>query len=97
MLILILTFKLLMLIKSPLHLDSKVDAGFLIFIHIILQLCLPKLVEGHDDQGNEDVDEEEGKHDEKDNVEDGLLGPVPGDRTFILVGRGHGVLQDSKD
>ena len=85
-----------MFTKGPLNLDSKVDAGFLIFIHIILQLCLPELVEGHDDQGNEDVDEEERKHDEKDDVEDGLLGPVPGDRTLILVGRGHGVLQDSK-
>jgi len=54
-----------------------------------LQFGFSELVEGDDDQGDEDVDEEEGEDDEEDDVEDGHFDPEPWLRTFLLVGRGH--------
>ena len=77
-------------------LDCKINTRLLVLVHVILQLRLPELVEGDDDQGHEDVDEEEGEDDEEDNVEDTLLRPVPGDGALVLVGRGHRVLEDSE-
>jgi hypothetical protein len=48
----------------------------LIFIDLrLLELGLPLLLEGDDDQGHEDVDKEEGKDDEVNNVENGHLYP----------------------
>ena len=76
------------------YLDGKADAGLLVLVNIILQLSLAELVEGDDDQGHEDVDEEEGEDNEEHNVEDGLLGAEPGDRTLVLICGCHGVLQD---
>ena len=44
---------------------------YLVFINFsILQLCLSLFLEGDDDQGHKDVDKEEWKDDEEDNVED---------------------------
>ncbi len=51
-------------------------------------------LEGDDNQGDEDVDEEEGEDDEVDDVEDGHLHPEEGDRTLVLVGGSHWLLQD---
>ena len=50
----------------------------LIFVDVVGELGLPQLVECDNDQGNEDVDEEEGKDDEVDDVVDGHLCPEPG-------------------
>ena len=77
------------------YLNSKVYAGLLIFVHVILQLRLAQLVEGDNDQGHKDVDKEEGKDDEEDDVEDGLLGAVPGHRALVLVRGSHRVLENS--
>ena len=78
------------------YLDGKADARLLVLVNIILQLSLAKFVEGDDDQGHEDVDEEEGEDDEEDNVEDTLLRPVPGDGALVLVCGGHRVLEYSE-
>ncbi len=45
-------------------------SSYLIFIDILSQFGLSELVEGNYDQGDEDVDEEEGEDDEVDDVED---------------------------
>ena len=68
------------------NLDCKVDARLLVLVHVVLELRLAKLVEGDDDQGDEDVDEEERKYDEEDDVEDGVLSSVPWDWSLVLVG-----------
>ena len=54
-------------------LNGKINTRLLIFVHIILQLSLAQLIEGDDDQGNEDVDKEEWEDNKEDNVEDGLV------------------------
>jgi len=61
-----------------------------------LQLGLAELVEGDNDEGHEDVDEEEGEDDEEDDVEDGHLDPEPRLGPLFLVGRGHRILQNPK-
>ena len=76
------------------NLDCKVDARLLVLVHVVLELRLAKLVEGDDDQGHEDVNEEEGEDNEEHNVEDGLLSAEPWDRTLVLICGCHGVLQD---
>jgi len=49
---------------------------YLILVYFpVLELGLPLLLEGDDDQGHEDVHEEEGKDDEVNNVENGHLYP----------------------
>ena len=58
----------------------------------ILELCLSLLLEGDDDEGHEDVDEEEGEDNEEDNVEYCHLSPVERTGPFILVCGAHGVL-----
>lgn len=67
------------------HLNGKIYARFLVLVHVILQLGLSKLIEGDNDQGDEDVDEEEGEHNEEDNVEYGVLSSVPWNRTLVLI------------
>jgi hypothetical protein len=62
----------------------------------VLQLCLSLLLKRDDDQGNKDVDKEEGEDDEEDDVEDGHLDAEEWDRTLVLVCGGHRVLQDPK-
>ena len=37
---------------------------YLILVHVLCQLSLAQLIEGDNDQGHEDVDEEEGEDDE---------------------------------
>ena len=71
------------------NLNGKVNAGLLVLIHVVLQLCLAQLVEGDDNQGNEDVDKEEREDYEEDDIEDCLLGSVPRDRTLVFVGGCH--------
>ena len=66
----------------------------LILVHVVLKFGFSEFVEGDDDQGDEDVDEEEGEDDEEDDVEDGHLDAEPRLRTFLLVRRGHRVLQN---
>ena len=62
----------------------------LILINLsLLQLCFALLLEGDDDQGDEDVDEEKGEDDEVDDVEDGHLDAVERDRSLVFVGHCH--------
>ena len=69
----------------------------LILINLsLLQLCFALLLEGDDDQGDEDVDEEEGEDDEVDDVEDGHLDPVERDRSLVFVGHCHRLLEDHR-
>ena len=69
--------------------NGEINAGFLVLVHVVLKLGLPQLVEGDDDQGNEDVDKEEGKDNEEDDVEDALLGSKPGDWALIFISGRH--------
>ena len=80
----------------------KISAGqtgrtyaHLVFVDVVRELRFAELVEGDDDERDEDVDEEEGEDDEVDDVEDGRLRAEPRDRTLVLVSRGHRVLQDA--
>ncbi len=66
----------------------------MILVHVVLQLGLAELVESDDDEGDKDVDKEEGKDDEKYDVEDGHLDPEPWQRPLVLVCGRHRVLQD---
>ena len=67
---------------------------YLIFVDFcLLQFGLSLLLEGDDDEGDEDVDEEEGEDDEVDDVEDGHLGAEEGDRRLVLERRRHRLLQ----
>ncbi len=60
----------------------------LIFVNFrLLELGLALLLEGDDDQGHEDVDEEEGKDDEVNNVENGHL--YPGKKGELVMNRGR--------
>lgn len=73
----------------------------MIFPHLILfQAALlhhlvALLLEGDDDKSHKDVDEEEGKDDKVDDIEDGHLHPVPVTRTSVLFCHVHRVLQNS--
>ncbi len=68
----------------------------LIFIHVVLQLSLSKLIESDNDQGNKNVDKEERKYYEEHNVKDGHLDTEPGLRSLFFVRWGHGVLKYAK-
>ena len=70
-------------------LDGEVNTRLLILVHVVLQLCLSELVEGDNDEGYEDVDKEERKDNEEDDIEDALLGSKPGDRALIFISGGH--------
>ena len=78
------------------HKSARAQSN-LVLVDVLRQLGLSQLVEGHDDQGDEDVDEEEGEDDEVDDVKDGDLGLEPGDGALVLVRGRHGVLQDSAE
>ena len=63
---------------------------YLVLINLpVLQLGLPLLLEGDDDQCHEDVDEEEGEDNEEDNVEYRHLCPVERTGPFVLVCGSH--------
>ena len=67
----------------------------LIFLQaVFLHHLVPLLLEGDDDQGHKDIDEEEGEHDKVDNVKDGHLHAVPGAGTLVFEGGVHGVLEN---
>lgn len=75
---------------------------FFFFCHLVLfQAALlhhlvPLLLEGNDDESHKDVDEEEGKDDKVDDVEDGHLHPVAVARASVLLRHVHRVLQNSR-
>ena len=59
----------------------------LIFIHfLVLQLMLPLLLKGYNDQSNKDVDEEKWKNNEVDDVENRHMHSIPWLRPFVSVG-----------
>ena len=66
--------------------DCKVNAGLLILVHVVLKLGLTELIEGDDDEGHKDVNEEEWEDNEEHDVENALLSSLPGNRSLILVG-----------
>ena len=68
----------------------------LVFVQFsILQLSLSLVLEGDNDESHENVDEEEGKDDEVDDVEDGHLHGDLVLGTVVLLGGSHGVLKHS--
>ena len=76
--------------------EGFVGVSDLIFIDFsVLQFSLALVLEGDNDQSHEDVDEEEWKHDEVDDVEDGHFNAVVQNRTVIFLSGRHRVLQDS--
>jgi len=72
--------------------SSKV--AYLVFVEFVVdEFVGALLLERDDDERHEDVDEEEWKHDEVDDVEDGHLHAIVGLRTLVLVRRIHRVDQ----
>ena len=66
----------------------------LVFVEFFInELVLSLFLERDDDQRDEDVDEEERKHDEVDDVEDGHVHPVARLWTAILARRVYRVFQ----
>ena len=66
----------------------------LIFVEFFVdKFVLSLLLEGDDDECDEDVDEEERKHDEVDDVEDGHVHPVTGLRSAVFSSRVYGMFQ----
>ena len=61
-----------------------------------MQLCFALLLEGDDDQGDEDVDEEEGEDDEVDDVEDGHLNAIERDWSLVFVCDCHRLLEHDR-
>ena len=53
-------------------------------------------MEGDDDEGNKDVDEEEGEDDEVDDVEDGHLNAVERDWSLVFVCDCHRLLEHDR-
>ena len=77
--------------------EGFVGVSDLIFIDFsVLQFSLALVLEGDNDQSHEDVDEEEWKHDEVDDVEDGHLDTVEWDRSLVFVGHCHRLLEDHR-
>lgn len=73
----------------------KTGKRHLVFLQaVFLHHLIPLLLEGDDDQGHEDVDEEEGEDHEVDDIEDGHLHAVPGAGALVLEGGIHRVLED---
>lgn len=71
------------------------DKWHLIFLQaVFLHHLVALLLEGDDDQGHKDIDEEEGEHNKVDDIEDGHLHAVPGAGTLVLEGGIHGVLEN---
>ena len=74
------------------HKENNDMIFYLIFVHVILELCLSQLVERDNDESDKNVDKEEGEDDKEHNVENGHLHPEPGQGTLIVIRRRHGVL-----
>jgi len=73
------------------------DAQYLVLVYLVFdQLVLALLLERDDDESDEDVDKEERKYDEIDDVEDGHLHAESGLRTAVLVRGVNGMLQYSE-
>ena len=66
----------------------------ILFQAALLHHLIPLFLEGDDDESHEDVDEEEGKDDKVDDVEDGHLHPVAVARASVLLRHIHRVLQN---
>lgn len=70
----------------------------LVLIQLLVdQFILTLLLEGDDDESDEDVDEEEGEDDEVDDVEDSHLHPVPRLGASVFKSGFDGVLEDPDD
>jgi hypothetical protein len=82
------------LLESLVFVWCLIGAGFLIFVNVPRQFSFAQLVEGNDDQSDEDVDKKEWEDNEVDDIENGHFYPEHWDRAFIFIGRGHGVLED---
>ena len=75
---------------------GKAPCFYLVLLQAALRHGLVALLlEGDDDEGHEDVDEEEGEDHKVDHVEDGDLDAVARAWTLVLKGGVHRVLQDS--
>ena len=59
------------------------------------ELVLPLLLERDDDEGDKDIDEEEGEDDEIHDVEDGHLHAITGLGASTLICGVNGILQNS--
>lgn len=71
-------------------LDTSFFLSDLVFVDFaVLQFRFALLLEGDDNQGNEDVDEEEREHYEVNHVEDGHLDAKVLNWTLVLVRRCH--------
>ena len=71
---------------------------YLILVDLtVLQFGLALLLEGDDDQGHENIDEEERKHDKVHNIKDGHLYAEILNWTLVFVCGSHRVLQHSVD
>lgn len=69
---------------------------YLVFVKLsILQLSLSLLLEGDDDQSNEDVNEEERENNEVDDVEYGHFDCDLWLWPMVLKGGSHGILEHS--
>jgi hypothetical protein len=80
---------------APVAYGARVEPD-LIFVDLaVLQFRLALLLEGDDNQGNEDVDEEEREHYEVHHVEDGHFDAKVLNWTLVFVRRRHRVLQHS--
>jgi hypothetical protein len=66
-------------------LDGKIDARFLILVHVILELSFTQFIEGDDNQSHKDVDKEKWEDDKKDYVKNGHLDTKPWLGTFIVI------------
>ena len=83
-------------IQTQASCSHKSRYSHLILVNLsVLQLRLSLLLEGDDDQGHEDVDKEEGEHDEEDDVENGHLDAEERDGALVLVRGCHRVLEDT--
>lgn len=69
--------------------------SYLVLVDLtVLQFGLALLLECDDDQGHEDVDEEERKHDKVHDIKDGHLDSEILNWTLVFIGGRHRVLQD---
>lgn len=70
---------------------------YLILVDLsVLQLCLALLLESDDDQGHENIDEEERKHNKVDDIKYGHFDSEILNWTLVFVGGCHRVLEDPK-
>ena len=74
-------------------LPCRANETCLIFVNIVRQFSLAKLIECDDDESDKDVDKEEWKDNKVNNVVDRHFRSEPRDRTLVLKRRRHWVLQ----